>query len=81
MKLAHNFFGVGIRYYARQIAPAFDAISAIAAHQCMLAPYYSTLFHQNRERHVLDRVTPLKRRFALRGMGFRGDTPLLALMR
>ena len=31
--------------------------------------------------HVLDRVTPLKRRFALRGMGFRGDTPLLALMR
>jgi 2-octaprenyl-6-methoxyphenol hydroxylase len=31
--------------------------------------------------HVLDRVAPLKRRFALRGMGFRGDTPLLALMR
>jgi 2-octaprenyl-6-methoxyphenol hydroxylase len=31
--------------------------------------------------HALDRVTPLKRRFALRGMGFRGDTPLLALMR
>jgi 2-octaprenyl-6-methoxyphenol hydroxylase len=30
---------------------------------------------------LLDRVTPLKRRFALRGMGFRGDTPLLALMR
>jgi 2-octaprenyl-6-methoxyphenol hydroxylase len=31
--------------------------------------------------HALDRITPLKRRFALRGMGFRGDTPLLALMR
>ncbi len=31
--------------------------------------------------HALDRVAPLKRRFALRGMGFRGDTPLLALMR
>jgi len=31
--------------------------------------------------HALDRIAPLKRRFALRGMGFRGDTPLLALMR
>jgi len=31
--------------------------------------------------HALDRISPLKRRFALRGMGFRGDTPLLALMR
>lgn len=30
---------------------------------------------------ALDRIAPLKRRFALRGMGFRGDTPLLALMR
>jgi 2-octaprenyl-6-methoxyphenol hydroxylase len=29
---------------------------------------------------ALDRSAPLKRRFALRGMGFRGDTPLLALM-
>ena len=31
--------------------------------------------------HALDRIAPLKRRFALRGMGFRSDTPLLALMR
>jgi 2-octaprenyl-6-methoxyphenol hydroxylase len=31
--------------------------------------------------HALDRIAPLQRRFALRGMGFRGDTPLLALMR
>jgi 2-octaprenyl-6-methoxyphenol hydroxylase len=31
--------------------------------------------------HVLDRIGPLKRRFALRGMGFRGDTPLMALLR
>jgi len=30
---------------------------------------------------ALDRIGPLKRRFALRGMGFRGDSPLLALMR
>ncbi len=29
--------------------------------------------------HMLDRITPLKRRFALRGMGFRGDSPTLAL--
>jgi 2-octaprenyl-6-methoxyphenol hydroxylase len=31
--------------------------------------------------HALDRIAPLKRRFALRGMGFRGDTPLAALLR
>jgi len=30
---------------------------------------------------AVDRIGPLKRRFALRGMGFRGDSPLLALMR
>jgi 2-octaprenyl-6-methoxyphenol hydroxylase len=30
---------------------------------------------------ALDRIAPLKRRFALRGMGFRGETPLLALLR
>ncbi|MEP6509994.1 MAG: 2-octaprenyl-6-methoxyphenyl hydroxylase [Dokdonella sp.] len=31
--------------------------------------------------HALDRITPLKRRFALRGMGFRGDVPTLSLLR
>lgn len=31
--------------------------------------------------HALDRIAPFKRRFALRGMGFRGDTPLLAMLR
>jgi 2-octaprenyl-6-methoxyphenol hydroxylase len=31
--------------------------------------------------HALDRIAPLKRRFALRGMGFRGDTPLAGLSR
>jgi 2-octaprenyl-6-methoxyphenol hydroxylase len=30
--------------------------------------------------HAIDRIAPLKRRFALRGMGFRGETPLLALL-
>jgi 2-octaprenyl-6-methoxyphenol hydroxylase len=31
--------------------------------------------------HALDRIAPLKRRFALRGMGFRGDVPALGLTR
>ena len=31
--------------------------------------------------HALDRITPLKRRFALRSMGFRGDVPALSLLR
>ena len=31
--------------------------------------------------HALDRITPLKRRFALRGMGFRGNVPTLSLLR
>ena len=31
--------------------------------------------------HALDRITPLKRRFALRGMGYRGDVPAIGLMR
>jgi 2-octaprenyl-6-methoxyphenol hydroxylase len=31
--------------------------------------------------HALDRIVPLKRRFALRGMGYRGDVPTLSLLR
>jgi len=31
--------------------------------------------------HVLDRVGPLKHRFALRGMGYRGEVPALGLLR
>ena len=30
--------------------------------------------------HALERIAPLKRRFALRGMGFRGDVPDLGLL-
>ena len=30
--------------------------------------------------HALERIPPLKRRFALRGMGFRGDVPALGLL-
>ncbi len=35
----------------------FDSLSAIAAHQFVMFPYYFALFHQNRERHILSRVT------------------------
>ncbi|MEO7433051.1 MAG: FAD-dependent monooxygenase, partial [Dokdonella sp.] len=31
--------------------------------------------------HALDRITPIKRRFALRGMGYRGDVPTSSLSR
>jgi glycosyltransferase involved in cell wall biosynthesis/predicted metal-dependent phosphoesterase TrpH len=39
------------------IAPLFDALSAVAAHQFALLPYYFALFHQNRERHLFGRLT------------------------
>ncbi|HEX4795344.1 MAG TPA: glycosyltransferase [Humisphaera sp.] len=45
-----------------KLAPMFDAISAIACQQFMLLPYYFALFHQNRERHLLHRVTGKGRR-------------------
>jgi len=40
-----------------RVGPVFDAISAVVAQQFFLLPYYFSLFHQNRERPVLDRVT------------------------
>lgn len=40
-----------------EIAPIFDSISAIAAQQFFLMPYYFALFHQNRERHLFGRMT------------------------
>jgi glycosyltransferase involved in cell wall biosynthesis len=49
-----------------EIASAFNAISAVAAHQFVMAPYYFALFHQNRERHVLSRVTGHKRQRPMR---------------
>ena len=42
---------------AGQIGPVFDALSAVAMQQFLMLPYYFALFHQNRERHVLARVT------------------------
>jgi glycosyltransferase involved in cell wall biosynthesis/predicted metal-dependent phosphoesterase TrpH len=40
-----------------RIAPVFDALSSVACQQFMLMPYYFAMFHQNRERHLLPRVT------------------------
>jgi glycosyltransferase involved in cell wall biosynthesis/predicted metal-dependent phosphoesterase TrpH len=40
-----------------KLGPVFDSLSSIACQQFLLAPYYFALFHQNRERHLLPRVT------------------------
>lgn len=40
-----------------RIGPVFDALSSVACQQFMLMPYYFAMFHQNRERHLLPRVT------------------------
>jgi glycosyltransferase involved in cell wall biosynthesis len=40
-----------------EIAGIFDAVSAVAAQQFVLLPYYFALFHQNRERNHLTRIT------------------------
>ena len=40
-----------------EVGGLFDALSSVAAHQALLLPYYFALFHQNRERAVLARVT------------------------
>ena len=40
-----------------KVGPIFDALSSVACQQSMLTPYYFALFHQNRERHLLARVT------------------------
>lgn len=40
-----------------RFAGLFDGISAILAQQFVLLPYYFAFFHQNRERHLLRRLT------------------------
>ena len=35
----------------------FEGIGAVAAQQFVLAPYYFALFHQNKERHLLSKIT------------------------
>jgi glycosyltransferase involved in cell wall biosynthesis len=41
----------------KQLQGVFDAVSSVAAHQFILLPYYFALFHQNRERQLLARIT------------------------
>ncbi len=41
----------------KELTGVFDAVSAVAAHQFLLMPYYFALFHQNRERQLLARIT------------------------
>ena len=40
-----------------ELAPIFDSLSAVAAQQFLMLPYYFSLFHQNREREHLPRIT------------------------
>lgn len=40
----------------------FDTIAAILAQQFVLSPYYFALFHQNKERHLLRKITGQARR-------------------
>jgi glycosyltransferase involved in cell wall biosynthesis len=40
----------------------FDAIASLLAQQFVLAPYYFTVFHQNRERRLLREITGQRRR-------------------
>ena len=40
-----------------QFGPLFDSLSAVACQHFMLMPYYFALFHQNRERQLLPRLT------------------------
>ena len=40
-----------------KLGPIFDALSSVACQQFLMMPYYFALFHQNRERHLLPRVT------------------------
>jgi hypothetical protein len=35
----------------------FDAIAAILAQQFVMSPYYFSVFHQNKERHLLRQIT------------------------
>src|SRR5205814_8591477 len=38
----------------------FDSIAAILAQQFVLLPYYFAVFHQNKERHLLRKITGLE---------------------
>lgn len=46
----------------------FDATAAAMLHQFTLMPYYFAVFHQNKERHLLRRITRLDRPIDAQGM-------------
>ena len=46
----------------------FDSLSAVAAQQFLLLPYYFALFHQNRERVVLPRLVGRRRGITTEGL-------------
>ncbi len=48
---------IGDYFATGKIAGVFDAIGTVTAHQFVLLPYYFSLFHQNRERAHLGRIT------------------------
>ncbi len=52
----------------KELTGVFDAVSAIATHQFILMPYYFALFHQNRERQILSRITGHGRKVSSEGM-------------
>ena len=49
------------------LSPVFESLAAVACQQFMLMPYYFALFHQNRERHLLPRMTGHGRRLGAAG--------------
>ncbi|MGF1634077.1 MAG: glycosyltransferase [Phycisphaerae bacterium] len=66
MKLVHNLnrdVSNGIADHVldcvarANLAGVFDAVSATLMQQFVLAPYYFALFHQNKERHLLPKLT------------------------
>ncbi len=60
--VTHGIFQtVGAALKRGELASLFDGLSAVTAHQALLLPYYFALFHQNREREHLGRITGFNR--------------------
>ena len=60
-----------------QISAICEGLSAVAAHQALLLPYYFAMFHQNRERDHLGRITGFGRTTAAESLriGVFTDSP------
>lgn len=61
-----------------QISAIFDSLSTVAAHQALLLPYYFAMFHQNRERDHLARITGFGQELAAESLrvGLFTDSPV-----